>query len=531
MSEFELDPLLEMPDDGDDDMPPLVDRPPPTMAMMTYSFDSEFTPIPYSPESLDVDMASGQAPRFELISEEDAPRISATKPSHAKKREVGHIPRPPNAFILFRSSFIKSESVPGNIEGNHSTLSKIIGIVWKTLPPAERELWEKRAVQAQAEHRARYPDWRFRPGTNVDALAKRKTKDKNKDRPPARRKRSTVSARDKIGGGAGGGGGVRGKARGAMQERRCAQIAELLAQGVKGVALTSAVQAWDKESGASPGTDGVFVAEPGVVATAKTSRVRTRAKTDPQVVPVQVDARGRSEIRSAKDAEAASAKTRSVSSAQQARFNVSLTSMFRRASSVPLALTHDSPGTYAPVSSVPAFSPPPLSPASSISYCSDSSFPDSDNASVSPLYDFVPFSPPGSPCSTNMDNNGACSLGPVAGTPAAGLCPAGAAPEFFSNSSYSTLCDWAGTGADTFNFNNGSTKLGLPSMAYGFPSPDMIEDHPFSFLLHGPAAVAADPWCNALSTQELLAARPGPAFGFEGAWAGPGLVATAAPYA
>ena len=146
MSEFELDPVLEMPDDGDgmfvsytgthltathlfpDDMPPLVDRPPPSMAMMTYSFDSEFTPIPYSPESLDVDMAPGQAPRFELISEEDTPRISATKPSHAKKREVGHIPRPPNAFILFRSSFIKSESVPGNIEGNHSTLSKIIGV-------------------------------------------------------------------------------------------------------------------------------------------------------------------------------------------------------------------------------------------------------------------------------------------------------------------------------------------------------------------------------------------------------------------
>jgi hypothetical protein len=104
------------------------------MAMMTYSFDSEFTPIPYSPESLDVDMASGQAPRFELISEEDAPRISATKPSHAKKREVGHIPRPPNAFILFRSSFIKSESVPGNIEGNHSTLSKIIGMPILPLP-------------------------------------------------------------------------------------------------------------------------------------------------------------------------------------------------------------------------------------------------------------------------------------------------------------------------------------------------------------------------------------------------------------
>src|SRR5712671_4150340 len=153
------------------------------------------------------------------------------------------------------------------------------GRVWKTLPPAERELWEKRAVQAQAEHRARYPDWRFRPGTNVDAIAKRKVKDKNKDRPPSRRRRN-ASARDKVlnvaaaatidGGGAGGGGGGskvgggRCKARGLIQERRCAQIAELLARGVKGVALTSAVQAWDKESGVSNVTDGVFVSEHGV---------------------------------------------------------------------------------------------------------------------------------------------------------------------------------------------------------------------------------------------------------------------------
>ncbi|KAH9038785.1 hypothetical protein EDB85DRAFT_2141672 [Lactarius pseudohatsudake] len=509
MSEFEPDTFLDMPDDGDDDMPPLVDRPLPTMAMMTYSFDSDFTPIPYSPDAPDFEMAAEQAPRFELVSEEDIPRISATKPSHAKKREAGHIPRPPNAFILFRSSFIKSESVPGNIEGNHSTLSKIIGIVWKTLPPAERELWEKRAVQAQTEHRARYPDWRFRPGTNVDALAKRKTKDKNKDRPPARRRRK----------------------RGGMQERRCAQIAELLARGVKGVALTSAVQAWDKESGASPGTDGVFVAEPGVAA-AKAARV----------MPVLDDSRGRSEMRAAKDAEVASIKTRSISSAQHARFNVSLTAMFRRASSVPLAPAHDSPvqstGIWVPgnaqdslVSSVPELTPPPLSPASSVSYCSEVSFPDSDNSSISPLYDFVSFSPPGSPCSTNMDND-SCSLGPVA----LGLGPADPVPElpnFFS--SYSTLCDWAGAGAaaaDSLYFNNGCTKVGLPSIPYGLPGdPDMIDDHSFSFLLHGATAAPSDPWSNGLSAQELLAARPGPAFGFEGAWAGPGHVATAAPYA
>jgi hypothetical protein len=112
------------------DHPPLLLPPPPTMTMMSYSFDADFTPIPYSPDSPVSEQQQPPVPaqRFELISEEDAPCIiAAPKSSHARKRDAGHIPRPPNAFILFRSSFIKSESVPGNIEGNHSTLSKIIG--------------------------------------------------------------------------------------------------------------------------------------------------------------------------------------------------------------------------------------------------------------------------------------------------------------------------------------------------------------------------------------------------------------------
>ena len=445
-----------------DDMPPLVDRPPPplmmTMPMISspYSFDADFSTIPYSPDwSLGpTDAIPEPSPRFELISEEDTPRISATatdavtaaaaKPSHAKKRDAGHIPRPPNAFILFRSSFIKSESVPGNIEGNHSTLSKIIGafhpvylsptslchtlthrhigIVWKTLPPAERQLWEKRAVQAQADHRARYPDWRFRPGTNVDAIAKRKTKDKNKDRPPTRRRRNP-NARDKdlvavasasptdSGGNVGdsnwdSGGAVRrgassgrckGKKRGIIQERRCAQIAELLARGVKGVELSSAVQAWDKESGASNVTDGVFVSEQGVqglradmnvdVPGPSASHKEMRgAKDSAEVVEVQM-----------KKETVKMTKSRSMSSAQPPRFNVPLTSMFRRASSAPLvpdngavaqsatAIASTARATTS-VSPVPDLYPPPLSPASSVSYGSEVSFPDSDNMSVVSLF-------------------------------------------------------------------------------------------------------------------------------------------------
>ncbi|KAJ7500273.1 high mobility group box domain-containing protein [Mycena galericulata] len=82
----------------------------------------------------------------------------------ARRAAPSYIPRPPNAFILFRSSFIRSQNVPGRVEGNHSTLSKIIGKYWHALPPEERARWEDKARAAQAEHRRRYPDWRFRPG-------------------------------------------------------------------------------------------------------------------------------------------------------------------------------------------------------------------------------------------------------------------------------------------------------------------------------------------------------------------------------
>ncbi|KAF8991122.1 hypothetical protein BDQ17DRAFT_1175829, partial [Cyathus striatus] len=68
-----------------------------------------------------------------------------------------YIPRPPNAFILFRSFFIKSQQVLSRVEGNHSTLSKIIGKLWKALPREERDEWEAKALEAQEEHRKKYP--------------------------------------------------------------------------------------------------------------------------------------------------------------------------------------------------------------------------------------------------------------------------------------------------------------------------------------------------------------------------------------
>ena len=82
---------------------------------------------------------------------------------HSKKKPEKHIPRPPNAFILFRSFFIHSQHVSTEVESNHATLSKIIGITWQSLPEEERQVWNNKAKEVLDEHRRKFPKYAFRP--------------------------------------------------------------------------------------------------------------------------------------------------------------------------------------------------------------------------------------------------------------------------------------------------------------------------------------------------------------------------------
>ena len=134
--------------------------------------------------------------------------------AHAKKKPENHIPRPPNAFILFRSSFIKSQHVSTEVETNHSTLSKIIGLTWQNLPEEERQLWHSKAKEALDEHKRKFPKYAFRP---VQTKAKGAASEKRKVR--------EVEPKD---------------------IKRCTKIAQLLVQGKKGQELDAAIQEFDK---------------------------------------------------------------------------------------------------------------------------------------------------------------------------------------------------------------------------------------------------------------------------------------------
>ncbi|KAG5732417.1 hypothetical protein E4T56_gene11313 [Termitomyces sp. T112] len=202
--------------------------------VVTYTFLSEMEP-PLN-ETKPFDLNSG-------AEHDNTTPLTPQRTSHGKRRDASYIPRPPNAFILFRSSFIRDHKVTSKVEGNHSNLSKIIGMYWRTLTKEQRNEWEAKAEQALIEHRKRYPDWRFRPATNATVQPKTKIKD------GARRGRARKDPPDRAGKeeskespGKG-----RTMTRAEEEDSRLTKIAGLLVEGQEGEALERAVEEWEAE--------------------------------------------------------------------------------------------------------------------------------------------------------------------------------------------------------------------------------------------------------------------------------------------
>ncbi|OSD05026.1 hypothetical protein PYCCODRAFT_1465477 [Trametes coccinea BRFM310] len=292
--------------DDDDGMPPLVDNPLPPM---TYTFTTETNHIIWNNEATTYDPSVDTvAPHMSVLSPPGTPMLGPARPSHAKKRDASYIPRPPNAFILFRSSFIRAQHIPGQIEGNHSALSKIIGKCWKALPREERQFWEAKAVVALDEHRKKYPDWRFKPAAN--ALAK------VKDGP---RKRGNRKGRGQS------------ETEERSREKRCAKIADLLVAGKTGTDLAAAIEQYDCEvdRGRKPKEE---------MASEAVARVQTERRVE-QVVDVKVHAADTTQTPTVSAAPNAAetpiAKGVGSRSSADGRFKVPLTAMFKRSSSAP----------------------------------------------------------------------------------------------------------------------------------------------------------------------------------------------------
>jgi hypothetical protein len=164
-------------------------------------------------------------------------KVAKRKKGSEEDEEKEKVPRPPNAFILFRSSFIKSNRITAAVEGNASNLSKIIGRAWHHLDPEERNIWHGKAALALDEHKRTYGD---RPtgqptisaeftldesGAVTCIVSPNPTAKKTAPKKPGKRKLREVPPKD---------------------DARCDKIAELVLQGLQGEQLETAIEEFDR---------------------------------------------------------------------------------------------------------------------------------------------------------------------------------------------------------------------------------------------------------------------------------------------
>ncbi|KAL1658832.1 hypothetical protein GGF50DRAFT_120473 [Schizophyllum commune] len=119
-----------------------------------------------------------------------ASNITSQRTNNATKNRI---PRPANAFILFRADFTKNHTLPDGIERSNGTLSKIASSEWKNLSPEGRGFWYRRADEAKIAHQAKYPEYILRP------VSRKSTERKQKELVAARNDSEEVAVAPKEG--------------------------------------------------------------------------------------------------------------------------------------------------------------------------------------------------------------------------------------------------------------------------------------------------------------------------------------------
>lgn len=103
--------------------------------------------------------------------------------SHTRNRRKGHIPRPPNAFMVFRSWLWNKDGLK-SVERDNRNVSRIAGRLWNDLSDEQRAPFRKMADEAKMRHAQLYPEYKYTPSF-------RKAKKSSQHLPKRRREGST----------------------------------------------------------------------------------------------------------------------------------------------------------------------------------------------------------------------------------------------------------------------------------------------------------------------------------------------------
>lgn len=129
-----------------------------------------------------------------------------------RNKDPNHIPRPRNAFMLFRSAFAAAQKIASTIEHDNRHITRIIAHCWNRLSESEKQVWRDKAAAEKRQHAERYPNYRFSPTGRGHRRVKRNV-----------------------------------RRNGVEDVKRCEQLAELVMAGKLGHELESAIKQIDEE--------------------------------------------------------------------------------------------------------------------------------------------------------------------------------------------------------------------------------------------------------------------------------------------
>ncbi|KAJ3511913.1 hypothetical protein NLJ89_g3828 [Agrocybe chaxingu] len=90
-----------------------------------------------------------------------SPPAPVKRSSHARRRDPSHIPRPRNAFIIFRSTYIATHA---SARDSQNEISKRAAAVWNGMGDEEKEPFAHLAKLEKIEHMRKYPGYSYSPG-------------------------------------------------------------------------------------------------------------------------------------------------------------------------------------------------------------------------------------------------------------------------------------------------------------------------------------------------------------------------------
>lgn len=93
--------------------------------------------------------------------------------THNRARDKGHVRRPPNAFMIYRSYAWYTKLLEDNNQKILSDVSKDVGRSWRLLGEQTQRPFRQVAAIAQREHRARNPDYKYAPLPRSQKLPKK----------------------------------------------------------------------------------------------------------------------------------------------------------------------------------------------------------------------------------------------------------------------------------------------------------------------------------------------------------------------